>query len=425
MTQSKIYGNYVGWVPCLNGQLVFDLVECGLKNGNSIEIVHYAKDKKGRLTEYIILHSTVDWKDFDDEKKELKGIWSIVLLSKRSVDGSSHTGTIYFMLNENKGDEPWRESIEAACEINVQLNTEQPIDIPKKFLDLESSINKTCKISSGCYKSEFVLEQDGVVWVTPLCEDDNDGKIIARQSYYYIKYSWHVHQHHDSRAETLTTVHKVNSDNPELYVANRLIGDLKRNLVKFKREIDHTSHREIFIAKGIVSYAKALVEIMKSKEFINDDSYNKEINHLRYFQESLDITSSKIEKDMALHSQAVGDARAIILFMFAMITPAILANKINIIRPLPDYIEWITSWYSSGVSFIVLILIIVFVLFLYVSVNSHFGNFWILWVGFKKSISCIVKDDNPDAFLSNSNVLSITIIFIGLCVLISGIYRFI
>ena len=100
-------------------------------------------------------------------------------------------------------------------------------------------------------------------------------------------------------------------------------------------------------------------------------------------------------------------------------------RKINIIRPLPDYIEWITSWYSSGVSFIVLILIIVFVLFLYVSVNSHFGNFWILWVGFKKSISCIVKDDNPDAFLSNSNVLSITIIFIGLCVLISGIYRFI
>ena len=77
--------DYVGWVPCLNGELVFELVECGLNAKNdSVEIIHYDNDSDQNLKEYILLNSTVDWKDFDDKEIELIGLWSVYVITKVS-----------------------------------------------------------------------------------------------------------------------------------------------------------------------------------------------------------------------------------------------------------------------------------------------------------------------------------------------------
>lgn len=163
-----------------------------------------------------------------------------------------------------------------------------------------------------------------------------------------------------------------------------LIGDLKRNLVKFKRGADHTSHREILKAKGIISYAKALVEIMKSRGLIDNNLYTKEINHLGYFKESLDIISSGIEKDISLHNQSVNDARALILFVFAMLTPALIINKEAINQlynssTLPKYAQWIGNLYSNDNSFTVFICLTSIYFFVYISFQTHYGNFWVFW----------------------------------------------
>ncbi len=275
MEQNRVY-DYVGWVPCLSGALAFDLVECGLNaKNNSVEIIHYDNDGSNNLKEYILLYSTVDWKDFDDSDLGLTGLWSVFVLSTRSLENKYHEGNIYFVPNVEESTCKLEEIIKAVCDINYQLNTKKLINAPARFLNLEKEISETCLSTSGCYHATFILEQDGIVWVAPSPVNENDRKIIARQAYYYIKYSWHKHQHHDSRAETLTTIHRVHDSGSE--VAEELVGDLKRNLVKFKREIDHTSHRDILKAKGIVTYAKALVEIMRSKKFIKDDFYNREI----------------------------------------------------------------------------------------------------------------------------------------------------
>jgi len=99
MEQNRVY-DYVGWVPCLNGALAFDLVECGLNaKNNSVEIIHYDNDGSKNLKEYILLHSTVDWKDFDDSELELTGLWSVFVLSTRSLESKHHEGCIYFVPN--------------------------------------------------------------------------------------------------------------------------------------------------------------------------------------------------------------------------------------------------------------------------------------------------------------------------------------
>ena len=307
----------------------------------------------------------------------------------------------------------------------MQINVEAEIDVPTAFLNLKQKLSEACLATMGCYQASFRLEQDGVVWVSPSPVDEDDRKVIARQAYYYIKYSWHKHQHHDSRAETLTTVHKIKGRDKD--IAEQLVGDLKRNLVKFKRSIDHTSHRDILKAKGIVTYAKALVEIMRSKQFIGGGFYNREINHLEFFQESLDISSAGIEKDMSLHSQAVNDARAIILFVFAMVTPALIVNSSGIKEEysdsaIPSYIEWISNLYATNIHFSVILGVVSLFLFLYISISSHYGNFWIFLSGVKKSVSFIVKDRAPNNLLSNTNVMCTVLLILGILSVVFGVH---
>jgi len=426
MEQNRMY-DYVGWVPCLNGELVFELVECGLNAKNdSVEVIHYDNDSCGNLKEYILLNSTVDWKDFDDKEMEVIGLWSVFVLSIRPLESKRHEGSIFFMPNtvESKGER--NEIVEIVRDINYQLNTNKEINVPDQFLSLEKRMTETCLGISGCYRAEFILEQDGIVWIDPSPLDEEDRKIIARQAYYYIKYSWHKHQHHDHRAETLTTIHKVHcTDGSD--IAERLVGDLKRNLVKFKREIDHTSHRDILKAKGIVTYAKALVEVMRSKRFVGDSFYNREINHLSYFKESLDISSAGIEKDMSLHNQAVNDARAFVLFVFAMITPALIVNNSGIkeaynFSDIPSYIQWITSLYATSTNFLLILGIVTLFLFSYISINSHYGNFWIFWGGIKKSVAFIVKDRLADSLFSNTNIMCFLLLIMSFLFVIIGVH---
>ena len=427
MLSSQSQSNYVGWVPCLSGQLVFELVECGLKDNayDTTEIIHHARDNNGKIIECILLQSTVNWKDFGGT--DLHGLWSVILFSKRILGSNYHEGSVYFMPKGGDDSPSWNDALDLARNINLQLNTELSPDVLTQLLDFEGIINNTCLPSTNCFRAKFRLEHDGIVGLESLAKEKDEQKIIARQAYYYIKYAWHKHRHHDSRAETLTTIHNVCLSNRKEYIAEVLIDDLKRNLVQFKRDADHTSHREMLKAKGIISYAKALVEIMKSRGLIDNDYYTKELNHLGYFKESLDIISSGIEKDISLHNQSVNDARALILFIFAMFTPALIFNKEAINQlynsaTLPKYVQWIGDLYSNGSSFAVFICLTIIYFFVYISFQTHYGNFWIFWGGFKKSVGFIVKDRSPNLFLSNSTVLSTIILLMGLCAVIFGIH---
>jgi hypothetical protein len=416
---------YVGWVPCLTGQLVFGLVECGLKDNNyrTIEIHHICQGMSGNPVEHVLLHSTVNWKDFGDQ--DLKGLWSVVLLSERSLENRIHEGTVYLML---LGDEELNGVLDVAHDINHKLKCGKEVDA-KNFSGLQEKINKLCLHKPHFYKVGFNLEEDGVVWLSPFNQgySTDSCQIIARQAYYYIKYAWHRHQHHDSRAETLTTTHAVPSDGNNKEIAKKLIEDLKRNLVIFKRGIDSSSHRQVLKAKGILSYAKALVEIMKSRDFICDKFYEKELNHLNYFEESLGVISDGIEKDISMHNQAVNDARALILFVFAVITPALVINRNHITEiyksnPIPSYIKWVGDFFSTGTAFSFLICTVTLFFIVYISLQTRFGNFLILMGWIKRAVARIVNDNREKDLFSNATVLSGSIISIGILIIMFSLH---
>ncbi|NOR70367.1 MAG: hypothetical protein GQ532_11865 [Methylomarinum sp.] len=417
---------YVGWVPCLNGKLVFDLVECELNDGvnPTIEVVHYDQ-KSDVLVEYVLVHSTVDWKDFGGD--DLDGLWSVILLSERNIQDSSHAGTICFIPKKDE-DSIGSSIIKIASRINMTLNSDEINNVTSEFIELKNELGIAAKLYEKCYLAEFKLDDDGLVWIQPKVKQGDN--IIARQAYYYIKYTWHRHRHHDSRAETLTTVHKVPLNflfevlpyNKNKYIAKQLIDDLKRNLVRFKRGIDDASHREVLKAKGIVSYTKSLVEILRAKKFIEHSLYQKEINHLGYFQESLDIISTGIEKNISLHNQAVNDARAVILFIFAIIMPLIIINKGN--TDPPGVGVWIAGLFSTDVSYLSFIVLMFAAMLVYIKFQFKYGNFGIFHRSLRKSVSYIVTDRKSNDFLSNTNVFSTILIVFSVLLIGFGIFNY-
>lgn len=414
---------YIGWVPCLNGQLVFDLIECGLKDNNFpvIEVIYYGKDNDDNIIEYILVNSTVYWKDFGDKNEN--GFWRVVLLSKRNITQKTHKGSVYLKPKKESPSKTWESAINKINSINSKTKNEEEPNLITEFKELQTEIDLVSEEKgSQCIKVSFNLDQDGIVHLkncNDIYKDDLNSKLLTRQAYYYIKYTWHRHQHHDSRSETLTTTHEFDLNTTNEEIAEKLISDLKRNLVRFKRSIDHSSHREVLKAKGIVSYAKSLVEIMQTKGFIEEDFYKREISHLDYFKDSLEIISAGIEKDILMHNRSVNDARALVLFIFAIMTPAIVVNREALVDKfassnLPIYVKLIGDIYSDELNFSIFIFFICLSLIVFISLQTRYGNFWIFFGCIKKPVKFIIDDTEPHRLLSNTNVISVVLMSLGL-----------
>ncbi|HBA67414.1 MAG TPA: hypothetical protein DCZ48_14815 [Methylococcaceae bacterium] len=426
-TENNEKFNYIGWVPCLNGELVFDLVECGLKSNSheSISLIYYGKRSDGELIEHVLTYSVVNWKDFGGS--DVNGLWSVILLSRRNTRERLHKGAVLVSIYDKKKSKDWDDVINLLQTINATSKRDIVSELMGEFEKLEQATESVLETDPNCYKAYFQLEQNGIVTLNyhnkgKEC-DHFDAKVITRQAYYYIKYAWHKHQHHDSRAETLTTCHEFGSNTDNHEVAERLIGDLKRNLVRFKRGIDHSSHREVLKATGIVSYTKSLVEILKAKSFIKDEIYEKEINHLGYFKESLEAISAAIEKDIAMHNRAVNDARAIILFVFAIMTPALVINRDSISEhfsttEMPFYLRFVGELYSNQTHFLIFAVFISIILIALISMQTRYGNSWIFWRCFTKPIAYMINDQTPDSSLSKTKIISILAMVFGIMVMI-------
>lgn len=111
---------------------------------------------------------------------------------------------------------------------------------------------------------------------------------LCRQAFYYLKYLFHKHTHHDYTSESLTTVHRYNSDD-ESCCARNMISDLRRGLVDIKR----TDNSKLTHAAGIASYAKSLVISCERNGFfekINNGADKKEYisQELSYFDHVTD-----------------------------------------------------------------------------------------------------------------------------------------
>ncbi|WP_131382119.1 hypothetical protein [Idiomarina baltica] len=304
---------YIGWIPCVNGNLDFGLMKVGIKGGFTdkkisderiIELNHSASGVSSKHDRLIVLQSRVNWRDTDEHEESL-GAFRVFVTAKVSVsdhmDCRSLSGNILLYPKEAEPADKNEVHDVSVHQISHELTKS---NISSEFDKLDSQINDPRSITglhSDCFKASFKFN----VTPTGLIRieqneggdelDDESLYLLARQAFYYLKYSIHSHRHHVDEQDSLTTITLETSG-----CGLRLLGQLKRELTSLSRtqRIDNRLH-ESNNAKGIIGYAKSLVIALYRENLIDESERDREQKYLENVEtsfESQEYTITRAEQ---------------------------------------------------------------------------------------------------------------------------------
>lgn len=423
---------YIGWIPCISGKLYFEFSECELGNNYQFASVNHFDEyiDHKNYVHYVVISSKVNWKDHDHnpyekkpediESKHYSGKWIVSLLGKVDPTTDTLEGAIYMMLSGvEENFTTWL--IKNMRELHkLALEKES---IGEKYNKLMEELNKFSH--PNYHKVTFKLDKLGFVLLEykssnndPIPNADSRTKrTICRQCYYYIKYSFHKHVHHEDTAESLTTIHNFDPDTK--IRSDLLLSDLRKSLVQLKRNFSTGELRNLESARGITSYALSLIESCYRKKYIDDKSYSHEKGYFENIKSSLSAKSDEIEKSILRSTQASNNARSLILFLFAIVAPLTILYKEKLVNPETSPTFFITI-FSKIVSSNEMLFFSAFILV------SLFGFYWFLHVRFGRALfafdwfaqlirKCIKENNIGKArFLAIAIIVVLTLLILGL-----------
>lgn len=360
-TENDLTYDFIGWVPCISGSLNFRLTACDVIGSGYSNINHIELDSQGQQKRFIVIASKVDWEDF---KSSSDGQWNVVLLASGKVGSDYIDGQVYLVPAQNS---IWQEEIAALLK-NIELKVFQKEDIKEAFAELAVNLGNGAK-GEEVFASRFRLKEIGFVYLgsdQKVKDGDTTTRLlICRQSFYFIKYTFHKHKHHES-SESLTTIHRLSAKQDT--VGKALIGDIKRCLVDLRRDSAPADFKVFFASKGILSYAKSLAYSCKVEGLLTDACYNAEKNYIDNLGESLEILGRKIEAGIAVRGAFNANFRSIGLFVFAVLAPFTLLFKDEIRQgnaQVPvNHIVQMMRWIVLDESHLLVVLAICIVLYI-------------------------------------------------------------
>jgi len=328
---------FIGWVPCVAGKLFFKHITCDMGEDliASINHIEFPQDATpdgidahtGLMpyNRYVLLSSIVNWQDTRKENGHFQ-----VLLTGAATNSSGLEGSI-FVVHKSVCDSSteWKKINSSIKELNVKTikadNTNNVISIGKDYSQIIKVLNNFNDID--CYKVTYSVDRHGFAIFKYVGEEGslNHKFTVVRQAFYYLKYSIHLHQHHKRGDDSLTTIHVVPANKEE--IGEQLIDDLKESMVSMKRDLKTTNQSRIYDTKGVMSYAKSLIESCKKMGYMSQVDYCREIEYINNMHESIKTMEEKMDRDINLSIKASSAARSAILLIFAMIAPFVIINQ--------------------------------------------------------------------------------------------------
>ena len=367
---------YVGWIPCVTGQICYSFAESSFGKENSCQCFNKKIIPNDRNSTHrrVILTSEVDWKDRKDHLAD--GDWQVIVIAETNIE-KELMGDVYIVPVEK------RNSITEVLEDFRTLRSnyeDDEFDFDKLSSKLKSKIdgNKEPEL----YRISFKVAETGLTYLKVIKggdgqEKENDDYVLCRQSFYYLKYSLHRHKHHPNSLDSLVTIHPTTLGSDR--IGKTLIFDSKQSLIDIKREQDHLKRTIEFNFLGIASYMRSLLEACKKDKLISDPEYAVELIYIRNTEESYRALSDKKEKLDSYQSGARIEARQVILLFFAILAPWVITSK-QLNGQSSDFGNLLLDVYADGyksiafIAFIALVFIIYFAYYLVVCKYSSFAN---------------------------------------------------
>jgi hypothetical protein len=310
---------YIGWIPCINGHLDFGLMRPGIQGGftdlnskdeNAIEINTSLSNQNDCHDRFIVLQSKVDWRDSDKYDRD-SGKFRVTVTAKvnksHSMDERCLDGNvlIYPLSAEPKEISKRHEmNVHILCH-SMSKNESEFKDQYNKLEMLTSGQKKVDYLTNFSCSIHFKIEPNGIIRLKYNENNpdlDNESiYIFARQAFYYLKYSLHIHKHHLDEQDSLTTITPIYSDGDksESDAGLRLICQLKRELTSITRiqNLDNKEH-PTNNALGIIAYTKSLISSLEDVKIIDSELSEREKARFENVKESIAAQNGKISNEI-------------------------------------------------------------------------------------------------------------------------------
>jgi hypothetical protein len=371
--------DYIGWIPTIAGKLYFKHIVCSksLTDAQSVSINHIDSN----LRRYITLSTSVDWKDCRDKEKD--GLFRVVALADMAIKEYELDGHVYiYPCEKTHNNSTWST-------IGDDIRDELGLSLAGE--DVESQYKKISSHLSGFsdlefYKVSFKILRHGFCLIKFDADNANNVSnesrhIICRQAFYFLKYSIHQHQHHSDSDDSLTTIHSAS----EKDIAICMIDDLKKGLVRVKRDFQNLGHYCLFDAKGIISYACSLVEACREVGFIDEKNYNSQLSYLKNMSDSLHNIAENAERRISKKSVVSNSYRSMVLLFLSIFMPVSIIFREEIIDNLSQHnqgwlIAGISKFYSDSVLFVLFWSFVVILYYVSMRVIDKHGDLRILGI---------------------------------------------
>lgn len=344
---------HIGWVPCINGHLDFGLMRPGISGGFTNSNV---KDPRNNIINFsytgtpdyharkIILQSKVDWLDSRSSEK-YDGSFRVFVLSEVSesnhLDNRDLSGSIYIyrqsdieesreanyridifkVIHDAQGHyEDWVKYKDKISWDKIQSDLNFYYDKEKRLLDYNSENKK------GFWRVDFNIKPNGLVYmdfssILKKGYTERESYIVARQAYYYLKYSLHSHKHHDHQTDSLTTLVPIVKDCKQSVeeAGLKIIGQLKRELTNIKRTLNDNTIKDVSVAIGVISYIKSLLQTLSSDKILPVDLIVREIGYFQSLEDSFLVRENRNKNFRMIRIETINSSRVLMGWFLAVV----------------------------------------------------------------------------------------------------------
>lgn len=343
---------HIGWIPCLNGNLDFALINPNLHGSftrdslidKSRTNVGFSYDSKHirHHAKRVMMQSKIDWKDSETEHTD--GDFRIFVaaevnkssnLDERYLKGCFYMcrlGTENDRKKESKdGTLPHLTLIHEAKEI-LEADEESLLQRAHSEETLNSLNNIYEKLHTSLIENEdflripFHIDTSGLAYLEEPSNQDLDEQekyVFTRQAFYYLKFSLHEHKHHHGDVDSLTTITQFDCVSRDKASPSdfslRLLGQLKRELVQIKRSYTSDRSQATSEVQGVIAYMNSLLETLKYKKYLSDDIYKREKEYLLSINTSFRIQKEKIVEKNEILDRTTNKNRIFTTWSFSLV----------------------------------------------------------------------------------------------------------
>lgn len=367
MSVCKKEYSHVGWIPCVSGYLFFDRVLSGLYQ----KLPSQAYVHKGYQSEdkYLLCHSIIPWKDIE-QNPDTVGKYSVVLATQYVKGTQNIQGSIFVTSQQAESYNSTKNTTEDVKEFGLLASECIELHENKKLKECKDkctatidSFSKILKFHESIsekyhWKVKFSLDRYGFIHLstqnktisanatevadledeqpTEAQQFDNEHvETILRQCFYYAKYTWHSHKHHNEEEDSHISI--VSTENKsDAQIADELISSLQQSLVDINR---HGAKRikANTNGEGILAYCRSLVVSCNEVGWIDDNAKFNKLSHLKNIGGSITAQYATQDRKLALKTKSSDAFRNFLLFLLTAIAPSTLIYRENIQKVIKDH----------------------------------------------------------------------------------------